>query len=77
MGACWEETDDGLGFVAMILERSGRDERGIGGGAFGAVAAWGLMPVFSSMNWHIHFNSLEDLYFSGFELWPSNHMRLG
>ena len=35
----WEETDDGLGFVAMSLERSGRDERGIGGGAFGAVAA--------------------------------------
>ena len=34
-----EETDDGLGFVALSLERSGRDERGIGGGAFGALAA--------------------------------------
>lgn len=72
-----EMTEEGLGFVAKILDRSGREERGIGGGCLEAAAACGLMPVFSSMNWDIHSKSLDERYFSGVEVWPSNHIRLG
>ena len=55
-----ELADEGLGFVARILDRSGREERGIGGGCFGAATACGSMPVFSSMNRDIHSKSLDD-----------------
>ena len=34
-----ETNEEGFGLVASILERSGREPRGIGGGALGAVAA--------------------------------------
>lgn len=61
-----EETNEvGFGFVARILERSGREERGIGGGALGAVAAWGAMSVFSVMNRDIHSRSHDHSYSSG------------
>lgn len=60
-----ETNEEGFGLVARILERSGREERGIGGGALGAVAAWGAMSVFSVMNRDIHSRSLDHWYSSG------------